>query len=283
MKVFDNKSDLSNFLNSLDDQKLSLGFVPTMGALHQGHLGLVNRAIKENDHVIVSIYVNPTQFDSKCDLEKYPKTIDQDIDLLNKLEFDNLILFLPSDTEIYSGSFVKDKYDFNGIDNKMEGKYRPGHFDGVATIIKKLFDIIKPNKAYFGEKDYQQLLIVKKLVNILGMPISIVGCPIHRNDQGLALSSRNTRLTSVERSYASRIYKILLSTKEQFQYQQLTEIKDWVKNQFLKDSIINLEYFEIANNSTLTSASTINQSTKYRAFIAVKINNVRLIDNIALN
>ena len=283
MKVFDNKRDLTIFLNSLDDQKLSLGFVPTMGALHQGHLSLISRAVKENDYVIISIYVNPTQFDNKSDLEKYPKTIDQDIDVLNKLEFHNLILFLPSDTEIYSGNFIKDKYDFNGIDNKMEGKYRYGHFDGVATIIKKLFDIIKPNKAYFGEKDYQQLLIVKKLVNILGLPISIVGCPIHRNDQGLALSSRNTRLTSAERSYASRIYEILLSTKELFQYQQLTEIKAWVKDQFLKDSIIHLEYFEIADNLTLTSASTINQSTKYRAFIAVKINNIRLIDNIALN
>ena len=283
MKVFDNKIDLTNFLNSLNDQKLSLGFVPTMGALHQGHLSLISRAIKENDYVIISIYVNPTQFDNKSDLEKYPKIIDQDIDVLNKLEFQNLILFLPSDTEIYSGKFIKDKYDFNGIDNKMEGEYRSGHFDGVATIIKKLFDIIKPNKAYFGEKDYQQLLIVKKLVNILGLPISIVGCPIHRNNQGLALSSRNTRLTSVERSYASRIYEILLSTKELFQYQQLTEIKAWVKDQFLKDSIIDLEYFEIADNLTLTSASTINQSTKYRAFIAVKINNIRLIDNIALN
>ena len=283
MKVFDNKIDLSNFLNSLDDQKLSLGFVPTMGALHQGHLGLVNRAAKENDYVIISIYVNPTQFDNKYDLEKYPKTIDQDIDVLKKLEFHNLILFLPSDTEIYSGNFIKDKYDFNGIDNKMEGKYRSGHFDGVATIIKKLFEIVKPNKAYFGEKDYQQLLIVKKLVNILGMPISIVGCPIHRNDQGLALSSRNKRLTLIERSYASRIYKTLLLTKELFQYQELTEIKAWVKEQFLKDSIIDLEYFEIADNLTLTSASIINQSTKYRAFIAVNINNVRLIDNIALN
>lgn len=165
----------------------------------------------------------------------------------------------------------------------MEGKYRSGHFDGVATIIKKLFEIVKPNKAYFGEKDYQQLLIVKKLVNILGMPISIVGCPIHRNDQGLALSSRNKRLTLIERSYASRIYKTLLLTKELFQYQELTEIKAWVKEQFLKDSIIDLEYFEIADNLTLTSASIINQSTKYRAFIAVNINNVRLIDNIALN
>ena len=283
MKVFDNKIDLTNFLNSLNDQKLSLGFVPTMGALHQGHLSLIIRAIKENDYVIISIYVNPTQFDNKSDLEKYPKIIDQDIDVLNKLEFQNLLLFIPSDTEIYSGNFIKDKYDFNGIDNKMEGEYRSGHFDGVATIIKKLFDIIKPNKAYFGEKDYQQLLIVKKLVNILGLPISIVGCPIHRNNQGLALSSRNTRLTSVERSYASRIYEILLSTKELFQYQQMTEIKAWVKDQFLKDSIIDLEYFEIADNLTLTSASTINQSTKYRAFIAVKINNIRLIDNIALN
>ena len=283
MKVFDNKRDLSNFLNSLDDQKLSLGFVPTMGALHQGHLGLVNRAAKENDYVIISIYVNPTQFDNKYDLEKYPRTIDQDIDVLKKLEFHNLILFLPSDTEIYSGNFIKDKYDFNGIDNKMEGKYRSGHFDGVATIIKKLFEIVKPNIAYFGEKDYQQLLIVKKLVNILGMPISIVGCPIHRNDQGLALSSRNKRLTLIERSYASRIYKTLLLTKELFQYQELTEIKAWVKEQFLKDSIIDLEYFEIADNLTLTSASIINQSTKYRAFIAVNINNVRLIDNIALN
>ena len=283
MKVFDNKIDLTNFLNLLEDQKFSLGFVPTMGALHQGHLSLISRAVKENDYVIISIYVNPTQFDNKSDLEKYPKTIDQDINVLNKIEFHNLILFLPSDTEIYSGNFIKDKYDFNGIDNKMEGKYRYGHFDGVATIIKKLFDIIKPNKAYFGEKDYQQLIIVKKLVNILGMPILIVGCSTHRDDNGLALSSRNKRLTTFERSYASKIYKILLSTKELFQRQELSEINSWVKDQFSKDPIIDLEYFEIANNSTLKSTLIINQSTKYRAFIAVHINNVRLIDNIALN
>jgi len=283
MKVFDNKRGLSNFLNSLESQKLSLGFVPTMGALHQGHLGLVKRAVKENDFTIVSIYVNPTQFDNKLDLFKYPKNVDQDISLLNKLDFHNLIIFLPTDIEIYSGNFIKEKFDFRGIDNKMEGKYRPGHFDGVATIIKKLFEIVKPNKAYFGEKDYQQLIIVKKLVNILGMPISIVGCSTHRDDNGLALSSRNKRLTTFERSYASKIYKILLSTKELFQRQELSEIKSWVKDQFSKDPIIDLEYFEIANNSTLKSTLIINQSTKYRAFIAVHLNNVRLIDNIALN
>ena len=283
MKVFDNKRGLSNFLNSLESQKLSLGFVPTMGALHQGHLGLVKRAVKENDFTIVSIYVNPTQFDNKLDLVKYPKNVDQDISLLNKLDFHNLIIFLPTDIEIYSGNFIKEKFDFRGIDNKMEGKYRPGHFDGVATIIKKLFEIVKPNKAYFGEKDYQQLIIVKKLVNILGMPILIVGCSTHRDDNGLALSSRNKRLTTFERSYASKIYKILLSTKELFQRQELSEINSWVKDQFSKDPIIDLEYFEIANNSTLKSTLIINQSTKYRAFIAVHINNVRLIDNIALN
>lgn len=283
MKVFYKKESLFKFINSLDASKLSIGFVPTMGSLHHGHISLINKAISENNHVIVSLYVNPTQFDNKLDLEKYPRKFEADICFLRSLACSKLSLFIPSDYEIYGSQINKELFDFSGLDKQMEGKCRPGHFNGVATVVMKLFEYVKPNKAYFGEKDYQQLLIIRRLVDNFKLPIFIIGCPIVRDSNGLALSSRNLRLTKNNRAYASKIYRILNYVKENFETLNFFEIKSWVNNQFEKDSIIDLEYFEISEDLTLKTAQKKVKKIKYRAFIAAKISNVRLIDNIALN
>ena len=283
MRVFNKNRSLSDFLESLSTQNLSLGFVPTMGALHNGHLSLIKKAIDENDHVVVSIYINPTQFDDKQDLYKYPYNLEDDIKILKSFKNDKLSLFTPSNFEIYGKNISKEDFSFDGLDQYMEGKFRPGHFAGVATVVKKLLEVVRPNKAYFGEKDYQQLLIVNKLVELLKFPISIIGCPISRDENGLALSSRNSRMSMDDRLHASIIYKKLLLAKEQFFTTEVANIKATVQEFFLNDPKMELEYFEIVESDNLESISEINKNTKYRALIAVHINNVRLIDNIALN
>ena len=283
MRVFNKNQSLSDFLESLSTQNFSVGFVPTMGALHNGHLSLIKQAIDENDHVIVSIYINPTQFDDKHDLDKYPYNIEEDIKILKTIENDKLSLFTPSNFEIYGKNISKKNFNFEGLDQHMEGKFRPGHFAGVATVVKKLLELVRPNKAYFGEKDYQQLLIVNKLVELLKFPILIIGCPISRNENGLALSSRNSRLSTDDRLHASIIYKNLLLAKDQFYTTEIAKIKASVQEFFLNDPKMELEYFEIVEADSLERTSEINKNTKYRALIAVHISNVRLIDNIALN
>ena len=283
MRVFNKNRSLSDFLESLSTQNISLGFVPTMGALHNGHLSLIKQAIDENDHVVVSIYINPTQFDDKQDLYKYPYNLEEDIKILKPLKNDKLSLFTPSNFEIYGKNISKENFSFEGLDQHMEGKFRPGHFAGVATVVKKFLKVVRPNKAYFGEKDYQQLLIVNKLVELLKFPISIIGCPISRDENGLALSSRNSRMSMNDRLHASIIYKKLLLAKEQFFTTEVASIKATVQEFFLNDPKMELEYFEIVESDNLESISEINKNTKYRALIAVHINNVRLIDNIALN
>ena len=283
MRVFNKNQSLSDFLKSLSTQNFSVGFVPTMGALHNGHLSLIKQAIDENDHVIVSIYINPTQFDDKHDLDKYPYNLEEDIKILKTIKNDKLSLFTPSNFEIYGKNISKKNFNFKGLDQHMEGKFRPGHFAGVATVVKKLLEVVRPNKAYFGEKDYQQLLIVNKLAELLKFPISIIGCPISRDENGLALSSRNSRLSTDDRLYASIIYKTLLLAKDQFCTTEIANIKASVQEFFLNDPKMELEYFEIVEADNLESTSEINKNTKYRALIAVHISNVRLIDNIALN
>ena len=283
MRVFNKNRSLSDFLESLSTQNFSLGFVPTMGALHNGHLSLIKQAIDENDHVVVSIYINPTQFDDQQDLYKYPYNLEEDIKILKTFKNDKLSLFTPSNFEIYGKNISKENFSFEGLDQHMEGKFRPGHFAGVATVVKKLLEVVRPNKAYFGEKDYQQLLIVNKLVELLKFPISIIGCPISRDENGLALSSRNSRMSMDDRLHASIIYKKLLLAKEQFFTTEVANIKAKVQEFFLNDPKMELEYFEIVESDNLESISEINKNTKYRALIAVHINNVRLIDNIALN
>lgn len=261
--------------------KNSIGFVPTMGALHGGHLALVKRAAKENGIVVVSIFVNPTQFDKSEDLKKYPRTLEADVKLLKTIK--NTVAFAPSVEEMYDNTIKSQRFNFDGLENEMEGKHRKGHFDGVGTVVKRLLEIVQPHKAYFGEKDFQQLQIIKKLVNKYDLPVKIIGCKIHREEDGLAMSSRNTRLSKKHREAAPFIYKMLNEAKKRFKKESITSIENWVSEQYRKNSNLNLEYFEIANSKTLKSAHRKLKKNKYRAFVAAYAGNIRLIDNIALN
>ena len=283
MKIFTTANEVSNFLEPLKTSTSSFGFVPTMGALHMGHVSLIKKACKENNIVIVSIYVNPTQFDKKNDLNKYPKNLKKDINILCSLNEDKVVLFTPDNKEIYGARTTKEKFSFGSVENKLEGEFRPGHFEGVATVVKKLLKIVRPDKAYFGEKDFQQLLIIKKLVIAMGARTLIVGCPIFREPNGLAMSSRNSLLTNAELQYASKIYNVLKIVKEKFKESSLEIIKKWVLKEFENDTLFKIEYFEITDSLNLEIATSVNNSKKYRAFISGYIRNVRLIDNIALN
>ena len=278
MQVFYKINSLKTYLEKVNN---SIGFIPTMGALHQGHLSLIKRAKIENEITVVSIFVNPTQFDKKKDLSKYPRTVKKDLELLESIECD--IAFIPSVEEIYDQKIEASLFDFDGLEFRMEGKHRKGHFDGVGTIVKRLFNIVKPTNAYFGEKDFQQLLIIKKLVHKYMIPVNIIGCEIFREKDGLAMSSRNTRLTKVQRSEAPFIYKTLIKAQQKFKTHSISELTRWVENEFKNNAILTLEYFEIANIKTLKSAKRKSKKSEYRGFIAVFAGDVRLIDNIALN
>lgn len=258
----------------------SIGFVPTMGALHEGHLSLVEKAKNENDIVVVSIFVNPTQFDNADDLKNYPKTIDKDLSLLKSTNCD--IVFTPTPEEIYANNIQSQSFDFDGLEFQMEGKFREGHFNGVGTIVERLFEIVKPNKAYFGEKDFQQIQIIRKMVEKRNLPVKIIACPIHREKDGLAMSSRNIRLTKEQRVSAPFIYKTLKQAKAEFGTKNALEVVKWVENEFKNHPLFNLEYFEIADEDTLLPVETKNSTKKYRAFIAVFAGKIRLIDNISL-
>jgi len=280
MKVFYKNKSLQENLTKIK-KGTSIGFVPTMGALHKGHLSLIKKANAENKIIVVSIFVNPTQFDKKEDLINYPKTLKNDLALLRTVNCD--IVFAPSVDEIYNGNTIASHFDFDGLEFQMEGRHRKGHFDGVGTIVKRLFEIVKPHKAYFGEKDFQQLQIIKKLVEKQNVPIQIIGCEIFRNDDGLAMSSRNVRLTKLQRKEAPFINKTLKKAKEQFKENSISEVVTWVENEFENNTVLNLEYFEIANVETLISAKRKSKKSTYRGFIAVFAGKIRLIDNIALN
>jgi pantoate--beta-alanine ligase len=280
MEVF---KTIKSLQQSLSDhgQNSTLGLVPTMGALHEGHLSIVRRAKEENDRVIVSIFVNPTQFDKKEDLINYPNTLEADLKALESIGCD--YVFTPSIEEVYQGATKSESFDFEGLDKVMEGKFRKGHFDGVATIVKKLFLITKPDKAYFGEKDFQQLLIIKKMVALEALPIEIVSVDIYRENDGLAMSSRNTRLSQKQRLAAPEIYQTLLKSKKLFENGDIAKVKSFVKNEFIQNAELDLEYYDIADSETLKPINEIIPNIKYRAFIAVFADKVRLIDNIALN
>lgn len=280
MKIFNNKKDLKACLLEHKTNNKTIGFVPTMGALHLGHLSLIEKAQKKNDIVVVSIFVNPTQFDNVEDLKKYPKTIESDIKLLKSVSCD--ILFSPSIKEIYSKNITSEKFDFDGLEHQMEGKFRDGHFDGVGTVVKALFEIVKPNRAYFGQKDFQQLQIIKKMVKKNRIPIKIKGCPIFREEDGLAMSSRNTRLSEDQRQISPFIFKILQEVKKKFITKSITEINEWVAEKFKQQHLLKLEYFTVAEEKTLETAETKESNKKYRAFIAVFAGEIRLIDNIRL-
>lgn len=259
-----------------------LGFVPTMGALHPGHLSLVETALKENDAVVVSIFVNPTQFNNCIDLEKYPRNPEKDIAALENIEGD-LLIFLPPIAEVYGENSVSEEYDFDGLDQVMEGEHRKGHFDGVGTVLQKFFQIINPDRAYFGEKDFQQLQIVKKLVDIIELPVQIVGCPILREENGLAMSSRNERLTPKQFEDAALINQTLMEVREKYSTHSLEELREIVAERFLRKPGVKLEYFEIVNEDNLITTEKKDPAIRYRAFIAAFVGGVRLIDNMSLN
>lgn len=282
MQVFKNIQDLHPILSLKKRQGHTLGFVPTMGALHQGHLSLIQQAQEENKDVVVTIFVNPTQFDNSLDFEKYPRIVDADLLLLSNLE-KNVLVYVPQPIDIYPNGIFSEHFDFGGIENEMEGKFRTGHFDGVGSVLKSFFELLQPTNAYFGEKDFQQLQIVKKLVALENLPVKIIGCPIFREPSGLAMSSRNKRLSEEQFKEAAIIYKILSKAKNDFGTKNAKELTQWVAKELKKSKIITLEYFEIADESTLKPIVNIEKNEKYRAFIAVFVGEVRLIDNIALN
>lgn len=279
MKVLKSKKTLIDYVERQREMGKKIGFAPTMGALHQGHLSLYKAAKKENDEVISSIFVNPTQFNNPDDFQKYPKTLEIDLELLEKAGVD--AVYVPNVEEMYPDGLNSKKYDFDGLENEMEGKYRPGHFDGVGTIVEELFRQVQPHNAYFGEKDYQQLAIIKKMVEKTKLPVKIHGVPTLREEDGLAMSSRNVRLTETQRKEATIIYETLTKVKEWFKVISLEEIKQKVTDIF-RNSNFELEYFVIADEKTLKETDYFYKDKNYRAFIVAYADTVRLIDNMHL-
>lgn len=279
MKVLKSKKTLIDYIERQREMGKKIGFAPTMGALHQGHLSLYKAAKKENDEVISSIFVNPTQFNNPDDFQKYPKTLEKDLELLKKAGVD--AVYVPNVEEMYPDGLNSKKYNFDGLENEMEGKYRPGHFDGVGTIVEELFRQVQPHNAYFGEKDYQQLAIIKKMVEKTKLPVKIHGVPTLREEDGLAMSSRNVRLTETQRKEATIIYETLVKAKEWFNVISLEEIKQKVTDIF-RNSNFELEYFVIADEKTLKETDFFYKDKNYRAFIVAYAGDVRLIDNMHL-
>jgi pantoate--beta-alanine ligase len=258
----------------------SVGFVPTMGALHQGHLSLVEAASADNSMVVVSIFVNPTQFNDPDDLKRYPRNLEADMELLKTTRCH--IVFAPDAAEIYPEPDHR-RFNFGLLEEVMEGKFRPGHFNGVAQVVSRLFDIVKPDKAYFGQKDFQQLAVIKAMVKMSGMKVAIVSCPIIREDSGLAMSSRNELLSPEERKEAALIFRTLLQAKQLTEERPVQELEKWVKETINKSSFLNVEYFEIVESETLQPVSEWSNKGNKTACIAVFCGKVRLIDNIDLN
>lgn len=280
MEVLNNIKSVHNLIVKLKKTGKTIGFVPTMGALHQGHISLVEQSLKENDFTLVSVFINPTQFNNSEDLKKYPITTDNDIEILKKHGAD--AVYFPKVEDIYPNGLTSEHYEFDGLEMQMEGKFRPGHFDGVATVIRRFFEIVQPLNAYFGEKDFQQLRIVQELVKNFHLPIQIVPVAIKREEDGLAMSSRNVRLTESQRKESPIIYQILLQAKEYLKNHSIEETKKFVEEKF-KETSFELEYFEIADEKNLLPAKEKLKDQKLRAFIAVFADEVRLIDNLDLN
>ncbi|MFC4635178.1 pantoate--beta-alanine ligase [Dokdonia ponticola] len=282
MNIIKTKTEIAKYVSEKKEQNSSVGFVPTMGALHQGHASLISFGLERHHYIVVSIFVNPTQFNNATDLEKYPRTLSQDVSFLSTYK-NKVVIYAPTPQEVYGDQVVSKQYNFKGIETVMEGTHRPGHFDGVGTVLNHLFRQVTPDEAFFGEKDYQQLLIVKKLVEIEKLPLKITGCPIHRQENGLAMSSRNARLTTQQLEEATFIYKILRQVKKDFDTKSARALRAWVSRQFENNPHLRLEYFEISNSKNLRPLSRKRTHQKYRAFIAAFAGEIRLIDNMALN
>tara|TARA_B110000503_G_scaffold15854_2_gene22406 strand:+ start:4197 stop:5033 length:837 start_codon:yes stop_codon:yes gene_type:complete len=278
MKIFHKKSDLIDALSKLRESKSSIGFVPTMGALHSGHLSLIKKSLQNNKTSVVSIFINPTQFNNPADLAAYPKNMNQDCKLLESLSND-IIVFAPEIQEIYKDGMLTNEYDFNGLDKFMEGEFRNNHFQAVATVVELLLDIVEPNSAYFGEKDYQQL----KIISCIKTNVNIIGCATLRDKNGLALSSRNNRISLSSIEIASNIFKNLNFVKSNFNKLSIGNLTEKVTLNINLFDQMKLEYFVIADEDKLVPTTVVNVQKKYRAFIAVFVDGIRLIDNIALN
>lgn len=282
MEVIKNRKTLQDFIERQKEMGKRIGFAPTMGALHKGHLSLYQEAKKENDLVISSIFVNPTQFNNPEDLEKYPRDINRDIMIL---ETSGLVdaVYIPEVTDIYPEKAESQTYDFDGLENEMEGKSRPGHFDGVGTVVEELFRQVQPDNAYFGEKDFQQLAIIRKMVDKKHLPVKIKGVPIYRADSGLALSSRNQRLHEDRKDASKIIYETLIKVNDWFRTVSIPEIKERVTDIFDNQHGMQLEYFLIADENTLQETDFFYKDRNFRAFIVVVVDGVRLIDNMHLD
>jgi len=279
MKVISSVYQLTVFLAN-HSKKGSLGFIPTMGALHKGHASLIKRSLSQNALSICSIFVNPTQFNNKTDFKNYPNRLDEDITLLKKIGCD--VVFTPSKEDVYPSGLPSSTFDFGLLDKVMEGANRPGHFNGVAMVVSRLFEIIKPQRAYFGEKDFQQLAIIKSLTAQKFENIEIVPCGTLREKDGLAMSSRNLLLNKRYREAAPRIYQRLLCVQGRAKNNSISELKSWVENAFKKDEDLVLEYFEIADAKSLKKSDNWSDFSKHIACIAVFAGATRLIDNILL-
>lgn len=276
MEVFEKIPEIQSFLR----EHSSIGLVPTMGALHEGHISLIRRAIAQNDTVVCSIFINPTQFNNPADLKNYPRSLDADLKLLEEAGCDSV--FVPSEKEMYpNGTPFKESIDLGYLDETMEGLYRTNHFQGVANVVSKLFDIVQPHCAFFGEKDYQQLLVIKRLVKMQTRNIVVVPCPINREKSGLAMSSRNALLSIDARNQASFLYETLSNVKGMVPTTSISKIYSWVEDQFAH-SALELEYFEIADKNTLRQVQNWSDSQHVRGFIAAHLEGVRLIDNLSL-
>lgn len=280
MKVINKTSDLQAIIKQFKNDGKSIGLVPTMGALHKGHLSLVKNSISNNDITVVSIFVNPTQFNNPNDLASYPRTVEKDLELLQTVGCD--VVFAPEADDIYSKSETDSRFefDFEGLDNVMEGKFRPGHFNGVVQIVSKLFDLVRPNRAYFGEKDFQQLAIIRLMTRRYNLPIEIVPCPIVREDSGLALSSRNSLLKDNEKQVASHIYAVLNESRQFVPQTEVEELKQCVIAAIEQKPELKVEYFDIVDGHTLKSIGKWDECDYVVGCITVFCRNVRLIDNI---
>jgi len=277
LKIFTTANEIQQYLQQLKAQGNTIGFVPTMGALHAGHLSLIKKAQQSNDIVVCSIFVNPTQFTDPADLEKYPRPITSDIAQLEQVNCD--VLFTPAVNEIYA---THEQWHLNigQLENLLEGKFRPGHYQGVTQVVYKLFNIVKPDTAFFGQKDYQQVLVVSKMVELLNMPVKLVMCPIAREPDGLAMSSRNIHLTADDRQHALILSKALNWVKSNFDPKNIPVLKAEAENLIAAEPGTVLEYFEIADGATLHPANQ--NSKKIVALVAARVGKTRLIDNVLL-
>jgi pantoate--beta-alanine ligase len=282
MEILRSKAQLEAYIERNREMGKKVGFAPTMGALHGGHISLYEAAAHENELVVSSIFVNPTQFNNAEDLKKYPRTVEKDLEKLDASGFVDAV-YLPEPEDLYPDGVHSEKYSFNGLETDMEGASRPGHFDGVGTVVEELFRQVKPDNAYFGEKDFQQLTIIRELVRQKKIPVKIIGVPTKREESGLAMSSRNKRLTAEQRAAAAVIHETLLKVNNWFRVITVPEINKRVQEIFENERGMVMEYFRIADEETLKETDFFYKDRNYRAFLVVFVGSVRLIDNMHLD